>query len=271
MCGLFTVVPLCEAFLIEVRNGGKLESFASRSVLTTLESQYSSNGVVGEQPSRRQRIFRGLQTAKTNTKKTLAIIGAAVALWRGPQIQTAHAAESTVVETATSVESTTELLPEEAVEPESSDPTEASKPPILKGAILATTGTGTALAFHTVKRKKRASAVEKAIPEILGVEELQEMEEAKLNNIERLDDIQEKLESRNEEAYTTVLPLQDPQFVEARKQPKSPEVEAALAAKYAAIESLEDRAFQILVDLGMVETNMVLNARTIQEKFDGFQ
>lgn len=36
-------------------------------------------------------------------------------------------------------------------------------------------------------------------------------------------------------------------------QPRHPVVEARLAAKYAKIESLEERAFQILVDLNMVE------------------
>ena len=43
-----------------------------------------------------------------------------------------------------------------------------------------------------------------------------------------------------------------PAIVLARQQPKSPMEEAILAAKYAAISSVEERAFQILVDLGMV-------------------
>ena len=38
-----------------------------------------------------------------------------------------------------------------------------------------------------------------------------------------------------------------------QQQPKSPVEEARLQAKYAAIESLEERAFTVLVDLGMVE------------------
>jgi hypothetical protein len=38
-----------------------------------------------------------------------------------------------------------------------------------------------------------------------------------------------------------------------RKQPKSLDEERKLQAKYAAIPTLEERAFQILVDLGMVE------------------
>ncbi len=41
-------------------------------------------------------------------------------------------------------------------------------------------------------------------------------------------------------------------LAEARKQPKAPEVEEALAAKYGAMD-LETRAFNILVDLGMVD------------------
>ena len=44
----------------------------------------------------------------------------------------------------------------------------------------------------------------------------------------------------------------DEKDVLARQQPKSPMEEAILAAKYAAISSVEERAFQILVDLGMV-------------------
>ena len=44
-------------------------------------------------------------------------------------------------------------------------------------------------------------------------------------------------------------------YAKARKQPKNPQEEARLQAKYAAIESLEERAFTILVDLGMVQIN----------------
>ncbi len=49
------------------------------------------------------------------------------------------------------------------------------------------------------------------------------------------------------------LPLTDRIYVQARQQPKSPKQEAILAEKYAAIETVEERAFQILADLGMVE------------------
>ena len=51
----------------------------------------------------------------------------------------------------------------------------------------------------------------------------------------------------------SLLPLLDIKYAEARKQPKSTSDELILAAKYAAITTVEERAFQILVDLGMVE------------------
>lgn len=53
--------------------------------------------------------------------------------------------------------------------------------------------------------------------------------------------------------HGSVLPLTDKVYVQARQQPKSPRQEAMLAEKYAAIESVEERAYQILIDLGMVE------------------
>jgi len=52
------------------------------------------------------------------------------------------------------------------------------------------------------------------------------------------------------------LPLSDPKHLEARNQPKPPEEEAALAARYAAISDLGERAFQIIVDLGMIEVHV---------------
>lgn len=51
---------------------------------------------------------------------------------------------------------------------------------------------------------------------------------------------------------TEALPLMAPKYIRARQQPKDPMEEIRLQQKYAAIESLEERAFQILLDLGMV-------------------
>jgi hypothetical protein len=49
------------------------------------------------------------------------------------------------------------------------------------------------------------------------------------------------------------LPLCDPEHLQARSQPKSSTEETELAVKYASISDVGERAFQILVDLGMVE------------------
>ena len=43
-------------------------------------------------------------------------------------------------------------------------------------------------------------------------------------------------------------------IAESRSQPKSPDVEAELAARYGSME-LEERAFNILLDIGMIESN----------------
>ena len=56
---------------------------------------------------------------------------------------------------------------------------------------------------------------------------------------------------------TAALPSKPVEFRMKRfnipSQPRPRAEEMKLAAKYASIESLEERAFQILVDLGMVE------------------
>jgi protein-disulfide isomerase len=49
------------------------------------------------------------------------------------------------------------------------------------------------------------------------------------------------------------FPLQGKQFDLARQQPKADEEAQSLSAKYAAIESVEERAYQIIIDLGLAE------------------
>lgn len=56
-------------------------------------------------------------------------------------------------------------------------------------------------------------------------------------------------------SYST-LPLSGVRYIQARKQPKSLEEEAMLAMRYKAISTVEERAYQILVDLGMIEVTM---------------
>ena len=55
------------------------------------------------------------------------------------------------------------------------------------------------------------------------------------------------------ETPNNILPNLEKRYLQARQQPKSPSEEMKLQAKYAAIESVEDRAFQILLDLGMIQ------------------
>ena len=54
-------------------------------------------------------------------------------------------------------------------------------------------------------------------------------------------------------ARPTTYPLRDPQFLQARRQPKSVEEQERLARKYASITKLSERAYQVLLDLGMIE------------------
>jgi hypothetical protein len=56
-------------------------------------------------------------------------------------------------------------------------------------------------------------------------------------------------------ATNSDLPLMTPQFVLARQQPKDPTEEQRLRQKYQAITDTSERAFAILVDLGMIETD----------------
>lgn len=56
-------------------------------------------------------------------------------------------------------------------------------------------------------------------------------------------------------AHNTAYPLRDPQFIEARRQPKPRAEKERLAMKYASIEDVSDRAFQVLLDLGMIEAS----------------
>ena len=61
-------------------------------------------------------------------------------------------------------------------------------------------------------------------------------------------------ERRSKSHDDSMLTLSD-SIVKARQQPKSTEEERILQQKYASIQDLEERAFNILVDLGMVDLN----------------
>jgi hypothetical protein len=66
-------------------------------------------------------------------------------------------------------------------------------------------------------------------------------------------DIQAECDFLMADAANIEYPSIDEQFVGARRQPKNIAEEFALDSKYAAIGSLEDRAYQILLDLELIE------------------
>ena len=94
--------------------------------------------------------------------------------------------------------------------------------------------------------------IEEDIVVIEGGEE-QSAEIVEGGDTQHLTEVEREWHRLMEDAVNTEYPLADRRFFEARIQPKSQEEEAAVSAKYAAIESVEDRAFQILLDLGLVE------------------
>ena len=69
---------------------------------------------------------------------------------------------------------------------------------------------------------------------------------------------------------TTELPLTTKPFVQARSQPKGQSEEKRLQQKYAAIPDVGDRAYQILVDLGMVEVEQHSSATANSASTDPF-
>ena len=62
-------------------------------------------------------------------------------------------------------------------------------------------------------------------------------------------------------------PLRDSQFREARRQPKSQEEKERWALKYARIDNVSERAYQVLLDLGMIEQSRP--TVDMMSKFDG--
>lgn len=95
------------------------------------------------------------------------------------------------------------------------------------------------------KRIAEEAAAAKAAAEEAAAKEA---EEKRLAEIEAA----RVAEKEAEEAKAKELGYPSVEIMKARQQPKSPEEEAALASKYGAME-LGERAFAILVDLGMID------------------
>ena len=80
----------------------------------------------------------------------------------------------------------------------------------------------------------------------------------------QLDDVTRKEEvnqvvsiakEREVQQKQAVNPLRDPPLVGSRQQPKSQSEEEMLKTKYGQIDDVSERAYQILIDLGMVEAS----------------
>jgi hypothetical protein len=81
----------------------------------------------------------------------------------------------------------------------------------------------------------------------------------------RKDELQAEWKVLLEETANSCYPLSDEAFVEARCQPKSSDEEAKLIDRYHSIESTEERAFQILLDLGMIQESTPVNIEKFNE------
>jgi hypothetical protein len=66
-------------------------------------------------------------------------------------------------------------------------------------------------------------------------------------------------------ARNTPYPLRDPKFLDARRQPKSLEDKERLALKYGSIDDISERAYQVLLDLGMIAESKPID----MSKFEG--
>jgi hypothetical protein len=132
----------------------------------------------------------------------------------------------------------------------------------VKGTVALTTGSGAVLTGVRLANKRRQD------PKRSRLRSLEKAKEEKLKKLKRLTQIRQELEYLLEDATNANLPLMDEHSVEARQQPKSPEEEDLLARRYAAIESLANRAYQILLDLGMIEESYGVDFDVIRGLLD---
>lgn len=104
-----------------------------------------------------------------------------------------------------------------------------------------------------VKEEAERAAAQQAAAEQLEAAKRRQEAEAKqrallVARLEREDQVREAIRAKEE-----AIAQRKAAILEARSQPKSPEVEKALQETYAAIDDLGERAFAILVDLGLVQ------------------
>jgi hypothetical protein len=199
----------------------------------------------------RHKILEAVKKAPTKSKKCLSLLGASVALWRGPNAEIAHARAPTVETT---------IVAEQVATPSTATKTLVS----AKGAIVVMAGSA---AFFAGSRVGRNSKSQIEIPErSTSLDDLKKGREQNLKKFDRLKEIDSDFEAVMKDAVTTELPLRYEQFEKARQQNnKSEKEKAELAEKYAGIDDLEDKAYQILLDLGMVEENRFISMDEARE------
>lgn len=103
-------------------------------------------------------------------------------------------------------------------------------------------------ALEAKLKMEREAAEAKARRILAAKREMEKKQRALLSaRLEREEKIRAVIREKQQKIEAAKLAIK-----EARKQPKSVAEEKELAARYAALEDLGDRAFSILVDLGMV-------------------
>jgi hypothetical protein len=195
--------------------------------------------------SKRYRVMNALKSTPKATKQLVSVLGLSLALWRGPMTQPCHAASKNSKSAAI-------VTPLKVL----------GRPVAVKGALAVTTGSGAVLTGVKLVKKRLQD------PERSRSRHLRKAKREKLKKLKRLTQIRRELEYLLEDATNANLPLMDEHFVEARRQPKSPEEDHFLAMKYAAIKSLADRAYQIILDLGMIEESYVVDLDIIWKLLD---
>lgn len=109
--------------------------------------------------------------------------------------------------------------------------------PWKTGGGVLTVATGSGVIFYWQKKK------------------LSGWENSTSDNFSETSQLSSQLPPARQKTSSSNLPLMSPKYRAARSQPKSAQEESTLAEKYAAIADIGDRAFQILLDLGMIDAD----------------
>jgi hypothetical protein len=112
-------------------------------------------------------------------------------------------------------------------------------------------------------KSSEKESLEEVQQEPAGISETDDKIKAELNRV--LATANELKFLQEEAINSTAYPLRDQKFMEARRQPKPKMEEENLASKYGQIRDTSERAYQILVDLGMVEASAPID----MTKFEG--